>query len=86
MAQKITNLARVLDPWLEAQSDADRCNAVVNAILWIGENLDDIAMWPALEVHPLRRSAEVPGTGVVIRFILTTPNRGAHLLSIEDIA
>lgn len=85
MSPRATNLDQVLDPWLEKQPHEAKRRAVVEAILWAVENLDELQAQPAFEGHPLKRSVEVPEAEVVLRILLPLPMRGVHLLSIEPL-
>lgn len=84
-AQKITNLPFVLDPWLDKEPEDAKRRAVLDKLIWIGENLPAVEALPALDLHPLKRTVAVPSAGVNLNLVLTRPFGGAHLLSIEAI-
>jgi hypothetical protein len=82
---RATNLDRVLDPWLAQEPDETKRRAVIEAVLWALEHLDELQAQPAFEGHPLKRLVEVPEAEVALRILLPLPMSGVHLLSIDPL-
>ncbi len=84
MAARVTNVEQILDPWMATEPDADKRVAVLNALHKASD--DYLRLFDQLgHGHPLKRLIEVPEAGVAITVLLTHPNVGIHLLSIDRI-
>jgi hypothetical protein len=85
MNPRVVHCDTVLDPWLAAESDHRKCEAVLVALMNAVEHYDDLYAQPAVYGHPLRRLIEVPEAEVTILVVLPEPFRGIVLVRIDAI-
>ena len=73
------------DDWLDANPAADVARPVLDKIIFMQEHYDKLFAEPApLGARPLVREVDVAEASVTIVVYLQHPNRGIHILSINN--
>jgi hypothetical protein len=85
LSARITNIEKVLDPWMVAEADQSKRVAVLDALASAITEYPRLFARPAVYGHPLKRLIEVPEAEVTILVLLTHPHVGIHLLAITRI-